>query len=93
MCYDEYSSISDSWPLSWKTRFKWFGTKEFVESRVRDGVFNNSRHRPDKYKYIVCYEFLSGVEHLVNCGKNEYMLNVRKAPLVKVAIRGVEQFC
>lgn len=84
MCKEERSRISENVPLSWESKNKWFGTKEFVLNRVRDGKFNNSTFVADRYLHVVEYEVESGFEHFINCGKNEFMLNVRKAPLVKI---------
>ena len=92
MCDEEYENISNRTPLSWNSKNKWFGTKEFVLNRVRDGSFNNSKFVSDRYKHIVQYEVESGHEHLINCGKNEYMLNVRKSPLVRIKLIGKIDF-
>ncbi len=92
MCDEEFANISHFAPLSWNSKNKWFGTKEFVLTRVKDGVFNNSKFVSDRYRHIVEYEVESGHEHLINCGKNEYMLNVRKSPLVKIKLIGKINF-
>ena len=84
MCDEERSKINVNYPLSWNSKNKWFGTKEFVLSRVRDGSFGHSKFVADKYLHVVEYEVVSGFEHFFNCGRNEWMLNVRKAPLVKI---------
>ena len=82
MCKEEWEK---STPFSWKTRFKWFGTKTFVLNRVRDGKFNNSSFVNSRYDILVEYEFDdNNMKHFVNCGKDEYMLDRRKAPLINV---------
>ena len=91
MCDEELSAISDNWPLSWNSKFKWFGTEEFVKTRVRDGSFNNSKFAPDRYKNIVVYEVEGGLEHFSKCGRDEFMLSVRKAPLVKLRVKDVHK--
>ena len=89
MCDAEFVKISSNYPLSWgDSKNKWFGTHEFVHTRVLDGKFNNSKFVNGRYIHVVEYVVESGSEHLVNCGKNEYMLNVRKAPLVKIKLTG-----
>jgi hypothetical protein len=74
--------------LSWNSKFKWFGTEEFVQSRVRDGKFNNSKFVADRYKHLVKFEVITGIEHFSKFGNREFMLSVRKAPLVKIKIIG-----
>ena len=88
----EFVQISSSYPLAWYSKNKWFGTLEFVQTRVLDGEFNNSKFVGGRYRHVVEYVVESGAEHLINCGKNEYMLNVRKAPLVKITLIGKISF-
>lgn len=90
MCPSEFEQVSERHPLAWKSKFKWFGTKEFVDNRVRDGKFNNSKFVANRYKHIVIYEVLSGIEYFSKCGHNEFMLNCRKAPLVKIKVLSKE---
>lgn len=38
-------------------RFKWFSPSlEFIQLRVRDGKFNNSKFVPDRYTHIVQFD-------------------------------------
>lgn len=89
MCDQEFSQISENYPLAWNSRFKWFGPMEFVLDRVKDGKFNNSKFVGDRYKNVVEYEVVSGLEHFKMCGHKEFMLDVRKTPLVKIKLFGL----
>ena len=87
MCEKEFQDTVKSGRLSWNSRFKWFGTEEFVKTRVQDGKFNNSRFVPDRYKHIVEFEVEEeSLKHFSKCGNHELMLSVRKVPLVKMHI-------
>lgn len=85
MCEKEFQDTTRHNMLSWNSKYKWFGTKEFVFGRVKDGTFNNSKFVVGRYKHVVEFDFdPDSLEHLSNCGNNEFMLNVRKSPLVKI---------
>lgn len=86
MCEEEFAQISKSHPLAWKSRFKWFGTEDFVKTRVQDGKFNNSKYVDGRYKHLVEYEVVSGLEHFSKCGHREFILDVRKQPLVNIVL-------
>lgn len=85
MCQEEFNRVSVHSPINWKSRFKWFGTKEFVFNRVLDGEFNNSKYK-DKYSCLCVYEIVSGIEHFSKCGYREFMLDRRKANNVKLRL-------
>lgn len=85
MCQEEFVKVSEENPLNWKSRFKWFGTKDFVTSRVLDGRFNNSKFK-DKYNCLCTYEVVSGIEYFSKCGYREFMLDRRKANNVKLRL-------
>lgn len=83
MCKEELDDMFKNNKLSFKKRFKWFGTLDFVTSRVKDGKFNNSRLVKDRYKYLVKFMFSeSSLQHFSECGFKEYMLDVRKSNLI-----------
>ena len=65
MSIEEASKVTINNPLSWKSKFKWFGTEDFVQTRVLDGKFNNSKYK-NKYQVLCKYEIVSGVEHFLN---------------------------
>lgn len=70
--------------LSWNKRFKWFGTWEFVTTRVQDGEFNNSKF-VDRYNRLLEFEVLtSNLDKFNKCGYREYMLDRRKASQVRI---------
>jgi hypothetical protein len=82
MCKTEFQNSN---PLSFVKRFKWFGTLEFVKNRVLDGKFNNSHVVSDKYSFLVKYEFSDCSEkYLNNVGNNEFMIDRRMLPFIKV---------
>ena len=85
MCDEEANNVTESSPLSWKSRFKWFGTEDFVKTRVMDGKFNNSKYK-NKYSILCEYEIEEGVEHFSKCGYRELMLDRRKANCVKLRL-------
>jgi hypothetical protein len=85
MCKEELDDMFKNNKLSFKKRFKWFGTLEFVIFRVKDGKFNNSRLVEDRYKYLVKFMFSeSSLQHFSKCGFKEFMLDVRKTPLISL---------
>ena len=86
MCDAEANEmLSFGGKLSWNSRFKWFGTKEFVDSRVTDGKFNNSKFVEGRYGRIFEFEVSDdSIVHFSKCGHREFMLDRRKAPLVKI---------
>ena len=85
MCDKEFRDTLRHNKLSWNSKFKWFGTEDFVLSRVRDGKFNNSKFVSDRYANLVEFEFSEeSLIHFSKCGNREFMLSVRKVPLVKL---------
>lgn len=85
MCDAEFQAMNSINRLSWNSKFKWFGTEEFVKSRVLDGKFNNSNFVNDRYVKLVEFDFEdSTMEQFNKCGHNEFMLNIRKVPLIKI---------
>ena len=86
MCSEEYEASN---PLSWIAgkKFKWFATKEFVTSRVQDGNFNNSKFVKGRYEHLIKYWVTDeDLRHFNKCGNREYMLSVRKSPLVRIKV-------
>lgn len=85
MCDVEFQAMKSINRLAWNSKFKWFGTEEFVKARVLDGKFNNSNFVNDRYVKLVEFNFEnSTINHFVKCGHNEFMLNIRKVPLIKI---------
>ena len=84
MCKGEYDNISGEFPLSWSSKCKWFSENlSFTQDRVLDKKFNNSKFKPDRYKYLVKYEVDDKFNKLVKVSNNELMLRVRDQPLIK----------
>jgi hypothetical protein len=89
MCDEEAASMLKQNALSFISKFKWFGTEEFVTSRVQDGKFNNSRFVGGRYSRLFEFEVdEDSLKHFSKCGYRELMLSVRKVPLVKIKIIG-----
>lgn len=70
---------------SFNKKNKWFSLSlDHIKRRIQDGKFNNSSFVKDKYNHIVKFTIDKiNLEHFINCGNNELMLNVRKINLVK----------
>jgi hypothetical protein len=85
MCDTELKDMTQFNSLSWNSKFKWFGTKEFVVNRVQDTKFNNSKFVGGRYQHLVEFEFDdNSMLYFSKCGNREFMLNIRKNPLVKL---------
>ena len=84
MCEAEFNGRCVKFPFSWNSKNKWFTDNyEFILSRVRDGVFNNSKFRDGTYSVIVEYT-LENITAFRRVSDNELMLNVKDANKVKV---------
>ena len=90
MSIEEASKVTNNNPLSWKSKFKLFGTEDFVQTRVLDGKFNNSKYK-NKYQVLCKYEVIEGVEHFSKCGNRELMLSIRKANNVNIKLLSKEE--
>lgn len=66
-------------------RFKWFAPSlTFVKNRVRDGKFNNSKFATERYTHLLKFTFRDTDDvHFIK-NTDEWMLDVRKTPLVKL---------
>ncbi len=82
MCDSEFQDMQHFNSLSWNSRFKWFGTKEFVIERVMDKKFNNSKFI-NRYNNLVKFEF-SNDSVFTHCGNREFMLARKDAPKTKL---------
>lgn len=84
MCYDEIKNISSEFPFSWNSKTKFFTQSiDFINNRVKDGEFSNSKFKNDKYEYVVKYVLLD-LDGFVKISDNEYMLYRKNEPLTKV---------
>ena len=92
MSVEEANKVSDTSPLAWRSKHKWFGTEDFVKKRVLDGKFNNSKFK-NKYVVLCKYEIVNGIEHFSKCGNRELMLSIRKANNVKIKLISKESLC
>lgn len=89
MCNEEAEDTLKSSKLSFVSRFKWFGTSEFISDRVQDGKFNNSKYVGDRYSRLLEFEIEdASLIHFNKCGHRELMIDRRKMPLVKIKLIG-----
>ena len=85
MCNVEFQDMQKFNSLSWNSKNKWFGTKDFVINRVKDGKFNNSKFCSDRYDVLVKFEFADGYEHIFSkCGNREFRLERKHANQIKL---------
>ena len=85
MCLEEYQNTLKYNQLHWISRKKWFGTLDFVKSRVTDGRFNNSRFVQDRYSCLLEFHINDNyLEYFDKCGNREFMLDRRKSQMVKI---------
>ncbi|MFA6199298.1 MAG: hypothetical protein WC679_02665 [Bacteroidales bacterium] len=90
MCEAEFNETMNTKQLSWLSRFKWFGTLDFIKQRVTDGKFNNSTFIKDRYCKIIKFEIDdSSLCHFKKVGYRELMLDRRKTPLIKITVIGI----
>ncbi len=76
--------------LSWQSKHKWFGTKEFVTDRVQDGSFGNSRHKPDRYHRLLRFDFEDNTtQHFKKCGIHEYMISRHNANKLRFTVEEI----
>lgn len=80
MCKEEANAICNKFPLSWKSKFKWFTDDLNFLLRVSDGKFNNSK----SYEILVTYEIND--QFLKRVSNNELMLARKDQPLAKVRL-------
>lgn len=85
MCEKEYSDTVKSMKFQWNSKFKWFGTLDFVTTRVLDGKFNNSKFVGDRYCRLLKFDIRDeDIEKFSKCGYRELMLSRRVANQIKI---------
>ncbi len=89
MCNQEAAETLRFNNLSWHSKKKWFGTYEFVTTRVKGGKFNNSQFRPDRYCRLLEFTVISPMDIFDKCGYNEFMLDIRKANNLKFTVKEI----
>ncbi len=89
MCNQEADETLRFNNLSWHSKKKWFGTYEFVTSRVKDGKFNNSKFKPVRYNRLLEFTITSSLDIFDKCGYNEFMLDIRKANNLKFTVKEI----
>lgn len=82
MCHEEAVKTLANGRPDFLKRFKWFSDDlEFVKTRVQDGSFNNSKHKPNRYTRI--FEFwIDDVGKVDYISYNEIQFDRRKNPKI-----------
>ena len=87
MCEQEAVETIKSGRPAFSSRFKWFGTEEFVKSRVQDGKFANSKFKSGAYSRLMKFHIPDDQVHrLRKVGWNEWMLDVRSLPVCQIKL-------
>lgn len=81
---EEAEGCCSTFPLSWRSRFKWFTDNVDFLKRVGDGSFNNSTHLPNRY--VVLCEYEGDLNAFSRVSDNELMLDRRKQPMAKLKL-------
>jgi hypothetical protein len=89
MCNKEADETIRFNSLAWHSKKKWFGTYEFVTSRVKDGKFNNSQFKLDRYCRLLEFTIMSPMGIFDKCGYNEFMLDICKANNFKFTVKEI----
>lgn len=64
-------------------RFKWFSPNlQWIHTRVRDGKFNNSKFKQDRYEHICEFEWDGNNMDFIST--NEIQFDRRKNPTIKL---------
>lgn len=84
MCKQELDRTLKFNSLDWNSKYKWFGSYEFVKSRVKDGNFNNSKFKTDRYACLLEITVDDSSLSYFKFNGKEYMLCVRDVPMVKI---------
>lgn len=84
MCKDEFKKVDILNPFNWNSKTKFFSPSiDFIYNRVKDGKFNNSKFKSNKYDFIVKYT-LNDLNAFRQVSDNELMLYRKNEPLTKV---------
>lgn len=85
MCPAEAEETLKSKSPSWNSRFKWYSRdRDWIESRVRDGKFNNSKFVADRYSVVIEHQIREeDLMKFSKVGAKELMLDRRRANSVK----------
>lgn len=82
MCLEEFLETIKYKKPHFIRRFKWFSHNlDWVNSRVMDGNFNNSKFKQEKYTHLCVFEY-NGESHDF-MSKNEIQFDVRRNPNIK----------
>ena len=85
MCKEEFDNTSVDNCFSWNSKAKFFTDDfSFLIKRVKDGKFNNSKFKPEKYVHLVVYEIVDTHNKLIRVSDKELMLCRKDAPMVSV---------
>lgn len=78
MCTKEALDTIRSGSPSFLRRYKFFSPLEsFVRERVQDGIFNNSRFKPNRYTHLLVFRIPEADARWFDCGRREWKLDRR----------------
>ena len=83
MCLEEHDKTIANGRASFDTkRFKWFSHNlSFILERVRDGKFNNSNFKPDRYIHVLEFDWLDDKCDYIS--ENEIQFDRRRNPTIR----------
>ena len=82
MCEIEYKRTMSNGRPDFNKRFKWFSYNlDFIKSRVQDGCFNNSKHKPDRYARLLAFK-IDDLDKSDFVSDNEIQFDRRKNPKI-----------
>jgi len=86
MCTEEFERTIRNQTFDFsKSRFKWFTPNLDYQSRVRDGSFNNSNIKSERYEHLIEFEIDdSKSKWFFKIGRRELLLDRRTANQVPV---------
>lgn len=83
MCKEEYERTIERGSPDFYKRYKWFSPNlDWINSRVRDGKFNNSKFKQGAYDYVVTFEWDG--EKADRTTTNEIQFDRRSNPNIRV---------
>ena len=83
MCKVEYEETLKLGKPHFHSRFKWFSPNlSWITERVQGGNFNNSRYLPDRYKYVLSFEWDGTNDDFTS--ENEIQFDRRRNPNIKL---------
>ncbi len=81
MNLEEFDETMKYKSFSFLKRFKWFSVDIiWIRNRVRDGRFNNSNFKKDRYKHLLYFDIDDNeLQYFTKVGHHELMLDRRRS--------------